>query len=174
MQVRAKQPFHNIKQHHETVYRERYEPNDLNSSSENDSLPMEAATHSLEDGGCNSDVWENLREIFQDIDAQGGGETKEVLKKPIMKLRRLLEMHTKLRVKELTLEKVYLGLRIEREWYLRKLQAIEALIGPSPSHSQSSIAVQARTSPALSFIKAVHTILYEDNDDYTLVGSKWH
>lgn len=158
--------------YHERDPTPRYEPNDLNSSSDNDQSPVEEA-YTLEGG--NTDVWENLREIFEDIDAHNvSGENKQLLKKPIMHLRRLLQMHTKLRSEELTLEKIYLGLRIEREWYLRKLQAIEAAVGSLPSNIQASFEGSSRSSPTSSFTRAIHTILYEDNEDYTLVGSKWH
>ncbi|XP_024518660.1 uncharacterized protein LOC112341900 isoform X3 [Selaginella moellendorffii] len=45
-----------------------------------------------------TDVWENLREIFQDIDSQSSSvESKALLKKPIMHLRRLLEVHSMIR-----------------------------------------------------------------------------
>ncbi|KAI5081629.1 hypothetical protein GOP47_0001372 [Adiantum capillus-veneris] len=175
MGTRAKAPGSTTQQHTSKT-RERYEPSDLNSSSENDTSPFEGPpvhTNLLDAGNSDSDVWENLRDIFQDIDAHGGGETKENLRKPIMKLRRLVEMHTKLRAKELTLEKIYMGLRIEREWYLRKLQAIEASIGPPSSQVHSAGGIHPRVSPSFSFTNAIRTILYEDNEDYTLVGSKW-
>ena len=38
---------------------------------DDDDNDEEVVSHTLEGG--NSDVWENLREIFQDIDAQDGG-----------------------------------------------------------------------------------------------------
>eukprot|EP01018_Ginkgo_biloba_P019177 Gb_04168 [translate_table: standard] len=123
-------------------------------------------------------VWENLQEIFEDIDARSEGlENKQQLKKPIMHLRRLLQMHSKIRTEEIELEEMLLGVSYEREWYLRKLQAVEAVIAAPESclsrSSPSSSALSWLNDGAVqSLIKAISIILYEDNEDFSLVGSK--
>ncbi|XP_024518659.1 uncharacterized protein LOC112341900 isoform X2 [Selaginella moellendorffii] len=120
-----------------------------------------------------TDVWENLREIFQDIDSQSSSvESKALLKKPIMHLRRLLEVHSMIREAENELDKSYLGVLFEREWYLRKLQAVEAAIGPAPPYVQT-VTNTGGVSAAAAFAMTIRSILYEDSQDFSLVGSRW-
>ncbi|XP_024518658.1 uncharacterized protein LOC112341900 isoform X1 [Selaginella moellendorffii] len=138
-----------------------------------------------------TDVWENLREIFQDIDSQSSSvESKALLKKPIMHLRRLLEVHSMIRKTsprlvlenqrrflltgeaENELDKSYLGVLFEREWYLRKLQAVEAAIGPAPPYVQT-VTNTGGVSAAAAFAMTIRSILYEDSQDFSLVGSRW-
>lgn len=121
-----------------------------------------------------ADVWENLREIFADLDALNDSENKVLLKKPIMHLRRLLQIHSNLWLEELDLDKVHLGVLYEREWYLRKLQALEATLGPPPSYDNLTVeGAGQELSTSSTFSQTVRSILYEDNNDFKLIGSRW-
>ena len=72
------------------------------------------------------DVWENLKQIFADMDAQDGNdENKQLLKEPLTRLRRLLHIHQDVLEKEKALKRCHLGVLVERDWYLRKLRDVE-------------------------------------------------
>ncbi|CAK9265384.1 unnamed protein product, partial [Sphagnum jensenii] len=101
-------------------------------------------------------------------------ENKVLLKKPIMHLRRLLQIHSNLWLEELDLDKVRLGVLYEREWYLRKLQALEATLGPPPSYDNLTVeGAGQELSTSSTFSQTVRSILYEDNNDFKLIGSRW-
>jgi hypothetical protein len=71
-------------------------------------------------------VWENLQQIFADMDAQeGNDENKLLLKEPLARLRRLLHIYTDVLEREKALKKCHLGVLVERDWYLGKLRDIE-------------------------------------------------
>ncbi|KAJ7535337.1 hypothetical protein O6H91_12G029000 [Diphasiastrum complanatum] len=124
-----------------------------------------------------TDVWENLQEIFADIDAHSEGvDNKVLLKKPIMHLRQLLQLHSDIRAEENELDKSYLGVLYEREWYLRKLQAIEAAVGPPASGLRIPLGGGEGSSGSLNsaaLSRSIRSILYEDSEDFSLIGSKW-
>jgi len=75
---------------------------------------------------------------------------------------------------EVALEKAHLGVLYEREWYLRKLRALEAAIGPPPPHEQTAYVSSQDTTAVSAFTRAVRSILYEDSNEFSLVGFRWH
>ncbi|GBG78191.1 hypothetical protein CBR_g26224 [Chara braunii] len=88
-------------------------------------------------------------------------------------MRRLLEIHHQLSNKEMEIRAVHFGVILEREWYLRKLRALEDVVGPPRDVDVLREPGGSEQSATLAFAGAVRSILYEDSDDFSLVGAKW-
>mmetsp|Transcript_34292 Transcript_34292/g.41442 ORF Transcript_34292/g.41442 Transcript_34292/m.41442 type:complete len:174 (-) Transcript_34292:208-729(-) len=72
-------------------------------------------------------VWENLQNIFDDLDRQGDSTVTEAVEVPLSRLRHLLQQHNKLKVRESELNKVNVGLLVEASSFLHKLRGLEDL-----------------------------------------------
>lgn len=99
---------------------------DYDPASQQASDPVEATSTS----GDDIDVWENLKQIFADMDAQeDNDENKLLLKEPLARLRRLLTIHNDVAERERALRRCHLGVLVERDWYLGKLREVEVRMG---------------------------------------------